>query len=409
MDPAKEAPPVVAPAQRPQPWAQLKFVTFQPHIFPRMLGDVSPDARPGDWVAVYDKTGRRVGAGLYNPRAKIPLRVVCHSPEPVGEEYFDAALARAVGLRREWLKLDAATDAYRVVNSDGDGLSGLTVDRYGDVLYVDVYSLGVAQRLPRWLPRLHELCGTRHAHVHVDHDLGSLEGIKPSLLREVTAGAPRTVKITEAGVRYEVDFAAGHKTGFFCDQRGNRGRFAQLAAGARVLDLCCYTGGFALAATLTGGAAEATGVDLDENAIAQARRNQHLNRIAPAQVRWVHADAFAYARQMQQNGGRWDAVVLDPPKFVMTREPAGGAEGLRKYEDLNQLAISLVEDGGLFVTCSCSGLVSLETFEERVIKAAHRLNRRLQIFDRTGAGPDHPIYSNCPESRYLKVLWTRVV
>ncbi|HTX66400.1 MAG TPA: class I SAM-dependent rRNA methyltransferase, partial [Opitutaceae bacterium] len=126
-------------------------------------------------------------------------------------------------------------------------------------------------------------------------------------------------------------------------------------------------------------------------------------------VRWVHADAFAYARQMQQNGERWDAVVLDPPKFVLTREAAGGAEGLRKYEDLNQLAISLVKDGGLFVTCSCSGLVSLETFEERVIKGAHRLNRRLQIFDRTGAGPDHPVYSNCPESRYLKVLWARVV
>ena len=409
MDAAKEAPPVIDPAQRPPPWAQLKFVTFQPHIFPRMLGAVSPGAQPGDWVAVYDKAGRRVGSGLFNPRAKIPLRVVCHSPEPVGEEYFDAALARAVALRREWLKLDAATDAYRVINSDGDGLSGLTVDRYGEVLFCDLYSLGVAQRLPRWLPRLHELCGTRHAHVHVDHDLGSLEGIKPSLLRETTAGAPRTVKITEAGVRYEVDFAAGHKTGFFCDQRDNRGRFARLVAGARVLDLCCYTGGFALAALATGQAAEATGVDLDENAIAQARRNQHLNRLAPAQVRWVHADAFAYARQMQQNGERWDAVVLDPPKFVLTREAAGGAEGLRKYEDLNQLAISLVKDGGLFVTCSCSGLVSLETFEERVIKGAHRLNRRLQIFGRTGAGPDHPVYSNCPESRYLKVLWARVV
>jgi len=409
MDAAKEAPPVVVPAQRPKPWAQLKFVTFQPHIFPRMLGEVSPDAKPGDWVAVYDKAGRSVGAGLYNPRAKIPLRVVCHSPDPVGEEYFDPALARAVALRRDWLKLDAATDAYRVINSDGDGLSGLTVDRYGDVLFCDVYSLGVALRLPRWLPRLHELCGTRYAHVHVDHDLGSLEGIKPSLLKEVTAGAPPTVKITENGVRYEVDFAAGHKTGFFCDQRENRGRFARLVPGARVLDLCCYTGGFALAALVAGRATEATGVDLDETAIEQARRNQHLNRVPPAQVRWVHADAFAYARQMQQNGERWDAVVLDPPKFVLTREAAGGAEGLRKYEDLNQLAISLVKDGGLFVTCSCSGLVSLETFEERVIKGAHRLNRRLQIFDRTGAGPDHPVYSNCPESRYLKVLWARVV
>jgi 23S rRNA (cytosine1962-C5)-methyltransferase len=392
-----------------RPWAQLKFVTFQPHIFPRMLGEVSPDAKPGDLVAVYDRNGQRVGAGLYNPRAKIPLRVVRHSAEPVSEEYFAAALRRAVALRRDWLKLDEQSDAWRVVNSDGDGLSGLTVDRYGGVLFCDIVSLGVAQRLPQWLPLLHELCGTKYAHVHVDHDLGSLEGIKPSLLKDLTAAAPAAIRIREHGVCFEVDFAQGHKTGFFCDQRDNRRRFAPLVAGARVLDLCCYTGGFALGATVTGGATEATGVDLDETAVAQARRNQHFNRVPPARLRWVHADAFAYARQMQKNGEQWDAVVLDPPKFVLTREPAGAAEGLRKYEDLNQLAISLVKPGGLLVTCSCSGLVSLETFEERVIKAAHRLSRRLQIFDRTGAGPDHPVYSNCLESRYLKVLWAKVV
>ena len=123
----------------------------------------------------------------------------------------------------------------------------------------------------------------------------------------------------------------------------------------------------------------------------------------------MHADAFAYARQMQKNGEQFDAVMCDPPKFVMTREPAGAAEGMRKYADLNQIAASLVKPGGLFVTCSCSGLVSLETFEECVIKGTHRLNRRLQIFDRTGPGVDHPVFSNCLESRYLKVLWARVV
>jgi len=151
-----------------------------------------------------------------------------------------------------------------------------------------------------------------------------------------------------------------------------------------------------------------TAVDLDETAVAQGRRNANLNQVSPNKLKWVHADAFAYARQMQKNGEQWDAVLCDPPKFVLTREPGGSAEGRRKYEDLNQLGVSLVRPGGLFVTCSCSGLVSLEDFEAHVIKAAHRLNRRLQFFDRTGAGPDHPVYSNCPESRYLKVLWARV-
>jgi len=269
-----------------------------------------------------------------------------------------------------------------------------------------------AQRLRKvnldLLPLLHELLGTKHVRVHVDHDLGSLEGIKPSMMKELTASAPDKVRIREHGVRFEVDFAEGHKTGFFCDQRDNRRRFGQLAKGARVLDLCSYTGGFSINAAL-GGATEVTAVDLDEKAVAQGRRNANLNQVSPNKLKWVHADAFAYARQMQKNGEQFDLVMCDPPKFVMTREPAGAAEGMRKYADLNTIAASLVKPGGLFVTCSCSGLVSLEDFEQVVIKGVHRLNRRLQLFDRTGPGIDHPVYSNCLESRYLKVLWARVV
>jgi len=389
-----------------RPWAQLKYFTFQPAIFPRLLGSVSPEARPGDWVNVYDKNGALTGGGLYNPRAKIPLRVVCHSSEPVTEDYFATAIRRDVALRRELFKLDETTDAYRLINSDGDGLSGLTIDRYGDTLLCEVYSLGVAQRLLGWLPLLHELAGTKFARVQVDHDLGSLEGIKPSTFNETNAAAPRVVKIREHGIRYEVDFAEGHKTGFFCDQRENRKGIARFTKGARVLDLCCYTGGFSLNAKVTGGAAEVTSVDLDEVALDQAKRNSNLNQ---ARLKFVHADAFAYARQMKQNGEKWDVVVLDPPKFIFTRDDHGNWEGRQKYEDLNLLAISLVKPGGVFVTCSCSGLRSLEDFEAHVIKAAHRQNRRLQFFDRTGAGPDHPVYSNCLESRYLKVLWARVV
>jgi 23S rRNA (cytosine1962-C5)-methyltransferase len=396
---------VVDRSSWPRPWAQLKYVTFQPAVFPRLLGEVSPDARPGDWVSVFDKNGEPVGAGLFNPRAKIPLRVVAHGTGPIGEDYFEGAIRRAVALRREIFRLDAETDAYRLVNSDGDGLSGLTIDRYGEVLLCEVFSLGVAQRLPKWLPLLHELAGTKFARVHVDHDLGSLEGIKPSTFNETNAAAPATVKIRENGVRYEVDFAEGHKTGFFCDQRENRRRLAQFTRGARVLDLCCYTGGFSLCAKVLGGAGEVTGVDLDEVSIAQARRNANLNQV---RISLVHADAFAYARQMFQNKESWDVVVLDPPKFIFTRDAHGNWEGRQKYEDLNQLSIGLVKPGGIFVTCSCSGLLSLEDFEQHVIKAAHRLGRRLQFLDRTEAGPDHPVFSNCLESRYLKVLWARL-
>ena len=389
-----------------KPWAQLKYFSFQPAIFPRLLGQVSSDARPGDLVNVYDKNGERAGIGLFNPRAKIPLRVVAHGELPRDEVYFENAIRQAVALRRNIFKLDAVSDAYRLLNSDGDGMSGLTIDRYGDTLLCEIYSLGMAQRLSKWLPLLHELAGTKFARVHVDHDLGSLEGIKPSTFNETNAAAPNKVKIREHGIRYEVDFAEGHKTGFFCDQRENRLAFARFTKDARVLDLCCYTAGFSLNAKVTGGAADVTAVDLDEVAIAQAKRNANLNQ---ARIKFVHADAFAYARQMQQNGEKWDVVMLDPPKFIFTRDVAGNWEGRQKYEDLNILSISLVKPGGIFVTCSCSGLLSLEDFEAHVIKAAHRLDRRLQFLDRTGPGSDHPVFSNCLESRYLKVLWARVV
>lgn len=389
-----------------RPWAQLKYFTFQPAIFPRLLGQVSPDAEVGDLVTVYDKAGQRLGAGLYNPRAKIPIRVVAHGVDPFDETYFEVAIRRAVNLRRDLFKLDEASDAYRLINSDGDGMSGLTIDRYGETLFCELYSYGIALRLPRWLPLLHELAGTRFARVHVDHDLGSLEGIKPSIFNETNAAAPRLVKIREHGVRYEVDFAEGHKTGFFCDQRDNRKAITRFTKDARVLDLCCYSGGFSLCAKVLGGASDVTGVDLDEKAIEQAKRNANLNQ---ARIKWVHTDAFAYARQMAQNGEKWDVVVLDPPKFIFTRDESGNWEGRQKYEDLNQLAIGLVKPGGIFVTCSCSGLLSLEDFEQHVIKAAHRQQRRLQFLDRTSAGPDHPVYSNCLESRYLKVLWSRVI
>jgi 23S rRNA (cytosine1962-C5)-methyltransferase len=444
--PPDPRPPKSSAADRPpvdrsgwlRPWAQLKYFTFQPAIFPRLLGQVSPEARPGDLVHVYDKNGELAGGGLYNPRAKIPLRVVCHGAEPIDESYFEAALLRAVDLRRRILQLDAVTDAYRLVNSDGDGLSGLTIDRYGDTLLCEVYSLGIAQRLPRWLPLLHELAGTKFARVQVDHDVASVEGIKTGRWGELAVSgvglarradrdddpanptassrqpypsegiseAPAKVKIREHGIRYEVDFTEGHKTGFFCDQRENRRALAKfITAGARVLDLCCYTGGFSLNAKIAGNAGEVTSVDLDEAAIAQARRNANLNQV---RLQFVHADAFAYARQMQQNGEKWDVVVLDPPKFIFTRDDHGNWEGRQKYEDLNLLAISLVKPGGVFVTCSCSGLLSLEDLEAHVIKAAHRQNRRLQFLERTGPGADHPVYSNCLESRYLKVLWARV-
>ncbi|MDQ8203531.1 class I SAM-dependent rRNA methyltransferase [Pelagicoccus sp. SDUM812003] len=386
---------------RKTPWVEMKTFSFHPTIYKTMLGKASPDAGAGDIVTVYDRKGQIFGSGLYNPSARVPLRVYQHGEDAFDEESFLQLLSRAIALRKDTLNLEAGTQAYRVVHSDGDGLSGLVVDRLGDCLSVQVHSLGIYQRLPKWIPFLKEQLGAESVVVEVDEKIAMLEGIRidPSLSDEA-----RFAKFEEHGIRYEADFRDGHKTGFFCDQRDNRLRFGQLAKGKDVLDVCCYTGGFALNAMVNGGAESVTAVDLDEKAIAQAKRNANLN--GQARVNWTHCDAFSFMRQMQRNGNQWDLVNLDPPKLIFSKEQQ--AEGMKKYEDLNQLACTLVKPGGVMATYSCSGQLSAEDFEAMVIRSAHRAGRRLQILDRTGAGADHPVMSNCPESRYLKALWSVV-
>lgn len=396
------APPPAGSADWLRPWAQMKYFSFHPAVYPNMLRAVSPDAGAGDLVNVYDKEGQLFGSGFFNPNAKVPLRVLQHGEDVLTEEALDARVDAALDLRLKTLKLNDTTDAWRVISSDGDGLSGLTVDRYADVLSIEVTTLGVWRRLSRWLPKLHAALGTKQHLIDVDPDIARIEGMRYSEVPEADAPAPRGVRIRENGVRYQVGFEDGHKTGFFCDQRDNRLKFGQLARGRRVLDLCSYTGGFALSARIHGGCEDVTAVDLDEKAIAQAKKNADLNQV---RIDWVHADTFTWGRQMQQNGALWDAVVLDPPKLVFARDPEEGQLGRNKYYDMNAVALGLLKRGGLFVTCSCSGLLDVAEFEEIVMRSAHRNKRRLQIIDRTGAGADHPVMSNCPESRYLKVLW----
>ena len=385
-----------------KPWVQLRTFSYHPSLYPAMLDTASPGAAAGDWVNVYDRNGRFFGNGLFNPNSRVPLRVLHHGETPVPESHLFTLLDRAMDLRLGPLELPAQTDAFRVINSDGDSLGGLIVDKFADVLSVQVHSVGIWRRLPALLARLHARLGTSRAMINVDPSAARNEGIRPE---QIPSDAVRTVRIREHGIRYEVDFAEGHKTGFFCDQRENRRLLARWTPGKRVLDLCCYTGGFALAAKIYGKASEVIGVDLDEKVVAQARRNSNLNQ---ERIEWVHCDAYAYARQMRKDGKKFDVVILDPPKLVDGRDELEREEGFVKYEDLNSLGIVITEPAGLLVTCSCSGQVSAEEFERLVVRAAHRVGRKLQFIDRTGAGMDHPVMSNCPESRYLKLLWARV-
>ncbi|MCF7675343.1 MAG: class I SAM-dependent rRNA methyltransferase [Akkermansiaceae bacterium] len=382
------------------PTVQIKNLTFHPSIWPKMIGEVSRDAKPGALVQVIGKEGTPFGWGLWNPRSRMPLRLVSHSTEPLDESFFEAAIRRAAALRRDLHQLDATTNSYRAIHGDADFLPGMVADKFADVLSVEITALAAWQRLPGWLPLLHECFETRRLIVSVDPELARIENIPSSGGAE--SDKLRSVKILEHGIRYEIDFSQGHKTGFFCDQRDNRRKFGTFAKDRTVLDLCCNTGGFAISPG-PAGTADVTAIDLDENAVAMAKRNANINS---AKVKFTHADAFTWLRTMIENGRTWDLVIADPPKFIHGREDE---LGIAKYADLNKLALKMVTPGGLYVTCSCSGQLGADAFERIVIVSAHRNNLRLQTFDRTGAGPDHPTLSNYPESRYLKTLWSRVL
>ena len=394
--------PLSPSASEPLPAVFVKSLASHPLVYRKRIARADPNARPGDLVAIYGEDQQLLGYGLYNPRSEIACRVLRFGTEFPDEPFWDERLAQAVHLRRDLLRLDQVTDAYRLIHAESDGLPGLVVDRFGDTLSAEAFSLGMFQRCEAILARLARLCGTRHTLFRGSPQSESQEGFRAEPV--ASPELPPQVTINEYGTRFRVHFDQAHKTGFFCDQRENRHRLAQFCAGRSVLDLCCYTGGFAIQAAKLGHAAEVTGVDLDENPIAVARENARLNQV---RVHFVQADVFAYMRDMLRNNRRYGVVVLDPPKLIRNRAELD--EGTRKHFDLNRLALQLVEPGGVLLSCSCAGLLPESDFVRLIYSAARQTGRTLQVLARTGAAADHPVASNCPETEYLKCLWARVL
>jgi 23S rRNA (cytosine1962-C5)-methyltransferase len=359
-----------------------------------------PEARipPGSVVDVVDAKDRFVGRGFWNGHARIALRLLAADPsESIDAAWIAARIDRAVALRRELLQLDTVTDAWRVVHSEGDGLSGLIVDRYADILVVEYFAAGMWKfRDAIHAALLRQFLGSRlywFAETHVQ---------KQESFDCRAAEAPAPVEVHEHGLRFHAAPGYGHKTGFFADQRENRRRFAELARGRRVLDLCCNAGGFAVHA-MAGGAREATGVDMDAGILEIARANAAANKL---DIRFEQADIFEWLRQAATRGERYDAVILDPAK--LTRDRSKVIDALKKYFAMNRLALDVIPPGGLLLTCSCTGLVSEADFLEMLRRVALNAGREIQILEVRGAGADHPVRADVPESRYLKAVFCRV-
>jgi 23S rRNA (cytosine1962-C5)-methyltransferase len=367
-----------------------------PWVFSQAIDRVEPAAiEPGARVWILDSAGTTLGHGYYNPTTTIAVRMLALGGEP-GEpgpaEIVRSRLERALKLRERVIGPD--TDCYRMLNGDGDSLSGVVVDRYGEVAVIQLLTAGAERMREEIVGHLNLMISARAIFERSQGAVRRQEGLEDRV--GVLYGAPDDeVVVRENGVRMLAGLEHGQKTGLFLDQRENRRSFGALATEARVLDLCCYAGGFALHA-LKGGAKETVAVDTSERALGWARRNLELNGYPPDAIRFVHGEAGDFLGHSDQ---RFDLIVLDPPPFARSRADARRAEHL--YVELNALALAALNPGGFLMTFSCSSHFCGEDFVRAVRIAEGRAGRRMRLLARLGPGSDHPVLLGHPEGEYL--------
>ncbi len=387
-----------------QPRRARPFYGRHPWVYPGAISAVEGDPADGAEVDLVSHTGNFVARGLYNSRSKIRVRLYSWSPDvPLDRAFFRDRLDAAIRLRRDILRLDGPGRACRLVFSEGDGLSGLTVDRYDRWLVVQFTALGLAQRRDLLAELLAELTGAEGIYLRTERGIGRLEGLELQdgpLWGQVPAGL---VTVEEGGLRFLVNLAEGQKTGYYLDQRDNRKAVARLAEGRRVLDAFCYSGGFGLHAAKAGASA-VVGVDSSEPALELARANARLNGLQ--NVTFVAAEVFDHLGTLAAAGERHGVVVLDPPKFA--RSQGAVEEALRGYRRLQTLGLRLLEPDGILVTCCCSGLITGDMLSDLLAQLAVAERREVQLLERRGQAADHPVAVTCLESNYLKCLISRV-
>ena len=368
-----------------------------PWVFSQALARVDPpNLSAGAAVGVHDSGGHLLGLGHFNPRTTIAVRMLAWGARtPPIDELLRERIGRALELRRRFIGTD--TDCYRLVNGDGDGLSGLVVDRYADVLVLQLLSAGMESLRGEIVAILGRLVAPRAIIERSQGAVRRAEGLSDRA-GVVAGAAPGPTIVSENGLRFEVDFEHGQKTGQFLDQRDNRARLAAVARDARMLDLCCYSGGFMLAA-LRAGAREVVGVDTSARALEWARRNLELNQLASDRARLVHAPIADY---LASSADKFDLIVLDPPPLARARGDAAHAGHL--YVDLNAAAMRALAPGGCLMTFSCSVHFRGEDFVRAVRIAETRAGRRFRMLARLGAGPDHPVLLGHVEGEYLTGL-----
>jgi 23S rRNA (cytosine1962-C5)-methyltransferase len=355
----------------------------------------------GETLEVRDAAGKVLAHAAYSPKSQIRARVWTFDPaEAVDAGFFRSRIQKALVLR-DALPAAKHTNALRLVNGESDGLPGLVVDRYADVLVAQFLAAGVERWRDTILDCLTEISGCEAIFERSDAEVRKLEGLDPRVgFARGNRNATRC-PIIEYGLNFRVDVEQGQKTGFFLDQRENRQRVRALAAGRQVLDGFSYTGGFSISA-LAGGAKHVTAIESSAPALEVAKENLAANPLDASRVAFVQADVFSRLRTLRDQNAKFDLIILDPPKFAPTA--AQVKKAARAYKDINLWALKLLAPGGMLATFSCSGAVPADLFQSIVAGAALDAGGEVKIIERFGAAADHPVALEFPEGEYLKGL-----
>ena len=377
-----------------------------PWLFSGAVARVDGTPAPGETVEVRSADGELLARAAYSPSSQIRARAWTFLDEPVDESLIERRLAAAIAARGgPGTDGPESVNACRLVYAESDGLPGVIVDRYADTLVVQLLTAGAEHWRATIAGLLPGVTGAQRVWERSDAEVRSLEGLAPRVGPLAGDAPPPRIEIREGALRLWVDVHHGHKTGAYLDQRHNRSRIGELAAGRRVLDAFCYTGSFS-AHALAGGAEVVLAVDASAEALALARANLGLNGFAADRFELVDGNVFEVLRGLRDRGRSFDLIVLDPPKFAATASQRQGAA--RGYKDINLLAFKLLAPGGLLATFSCSGAVGGELFQSIVAGAAVDAGVDAQVVERLGQAPDHPVLLSFPEAEYLKGLVCRV-
>ena len=360
---------------------------------------------PGGLVDVKSSTGQFVARGYYNPRTDIAIRLLTRKIEQaIDEDFLRKRIRSAVDLRKVFDP--NKTNTYRLINSEGDGLPGLIVDRFAEILVAQMHTAGIERLRSRLIDALMEETDTRGILLRNDSQSRRREGLELEEPQVVTGGVPMQVTVRENNVLFLVDPWQGQKTGFFLDQRDKREALRKYTQAKRVLNCFSYSGSFSVYAALTSEKTRVTSVDISAPAIESARQNFILNGLDPNHHQFLVADVFDYLEQAQGAGEQFDVVVLDPPAFAKTQ--SARAQALKAYRRLNTLGMQVLRPGGILLTCSCSGVIGMNDLLGALSQSAQRLQRTVQLLETFTYGVDHPLNLAMPETAYLKAVFCRI-